>query len=175
MNEPRTYPEGVTCWVDIDAADVEEAARFYGVLFGWKFIETEPKRRYLVARLDGQDAAGIGQLSGPDNSAVRSPSWNTYVSVEDVDQAVARIVAAGGRGCPEPRSNLAEAALTASCVDAEGIPFRFGRPMGGPAYRLQTFPARGISVTCTPPTGKHRLPSTRGCSAGSSTTSVSRP
>jgi hypothetical protein len=29
MNEPRTYPAGVTCWVDIEDADVEEAARFW--------------------------------------------------------------------------------------------------------------------------------------------------
>jgi uncharacterized protein len=123
MNEPRTYPEGVTCWVDIEEADVEESARFYGVLFGWTFIETEPKRRYLIARLDGQDAAGIGRLSDPDNSAVRSAAWNTYISVEDIDQAAARVVAAGGRVTEQP-SDLAEAALTASCVDPEGIPFR---------------------------------------------------
>jgi uncharacterized protein len=123
MNEPRTYPEGVTCWVDIEVADVEEAARFYGVLFGWKFVETEPKLRYLVARLDGQDAAGIGQPSEADNSAVHSPAWNTYVSVVDIDQAAARIVAAGGR-ITKAQSNLAEAALTASCVDTEETPFR---------------------------------------------------
>jgi uncharacterized protein len=123
MNVPRTYPEGVTCWVDIEEADVEEAARFYGVVFGWTFIETEPKRRYLIARLDGQDAAGIGRLSEPDNSVGRFPAWNTYVSVEDIDQATARVVAAGGRITEQP-SDLAEAALTASCVDTEGIPFR---------------------------------------------------
>jgi predicted enzyme related to lactoylglutathione lyase len=123
MNMPRTYPEGVTCWVDIEEADVEEAARFYGVLFGWTFLESEPKLGYLIARLDGQDAAGIGQLNAPDASAARSPAWNTYVSVQDIGRAAGRIVAAGGR-ITEPSSTLDEAALTASCVDSEGISFR---------------------------------------------------
>ena len=73
MNEPRTYPEGVTCWVDVEAADVEEAARFYGALFGWTFLEVaEPKHHYLVAQLDGQDAAGIGQQSARNDSAAGS-------------------------------------------------------------------------------------------------------
>jgi uncharacterized protein len=90
MNMPRTYPEGVTCWVDIEEADVEEAARFYGVLFGWTFLESEPKLRYLIARLDGQDAAGIGRLNSPDVTAARSPAWNTYISVRDIEQVAAR-------------------------------------------------------------------------------------
>jgi len=139
MNVPRTYPEGVTCWVDIEEADVEEAARFYGVLFDWTFIETEPKLRYLVTRLEGQDAAGIGHLSATDNPLVRSPAWNTYISVRDIDEAAARIVAAGGR-ITEPASNLAEAALTASCVDTEGIPFRLWQATGRPGAQAANTP-----------------------------------
>ena len=49
MSTPRTYPEGVSCWVDIEEADVDEAARFYGALFGWTFIEAASKPRYLIA------------------------------------------------------------------------------------------------------------------------------
>ena len=53
-NEPRTYPEGVTSWIDIEPTDVEAAMAFYGRLFGWTFIEVEPggdAARYRVARL----------------------------------------------------------------------------------------------------------------------------
>ena len=139
MNMPRTYPEGVTCWVDIEEADVEEAARFYGVLFGWTFLESEPKLRYLIARLDGQDAAGIGQLNSPDVSAARFPAWNTYISIRDIEQAAARIVAAGGR-ITEPPSTLDEAALTASCVDREGIPFRLWQATRRPGAQVANIP-----------------------------------
>ena len=139
MNQPRTYPEGVTCWVDIEAADVEEAGRFYGALFDWTFIETKQKPRYLIARLNGHDAAGIGQASEPGNSPRRSPAWNTYVSVDDIDQATARVVAAGGR-ITAPPSNLAEAALTASCVDIEAIPFRLWQATGRSGVQAANIP-----------------------------------
>src|SRR4029453_9449297 len=118
MNVPRTYPEGITCWVDVEEADVEEAARLFGVLFGWTFLESESKLRYLIARLDGRDAAGIGRLNSPDVLAGRPPACNTDISVHAMVQAAARIVAAGGR-ITEPPSTLDEAALTASCVDRE--------------------------------------------------------
>jgi uncharacterized protein len=139
MNVPRTYPEGITCWVDVEEADVEEAARFYGVLFGWTFLESESKLRYLIARLDGRDAAGIGRLNSPDVSAARSPAWNTYISVHDIEQAAARIVAAGGR-ITEPPSTLDEAALTASCVDREGIPFRLWQATRRPGAQAANIP-----------------------------------
>ena len=139
MNQPRTYPEGVTCWVDLEAADVEEAARFYGVLFDWTFIETKQQPRYLIARLNGQDAAGIGQASEPGNSPRRSRAWNTYVSVDDIDQATARVGAAGGR-VTAPPSNLAEAALTASCVDTEAIPFRLWQATGRSGVQAANIP-----------------------------------
>ncbi len=139
MNEPRTYPEGITCWVDVEAADVVEAARFYGVLFGWTFLEVEPKRHYLVAQLDGQDAAGIGQQPAKNDSPAGSPSWNTYVSVRNIDQAIAGLVAAGGR-ITEPRSSLAEAAITASCIDPEEIPFRLWQARSRPGAQVANAP-----------------------------------
>jgi uncharacterized protein len=123
MSTPRTYPEGVSCWVDIEEAEVEEAARFYGALFGWTFTEAASKPRYLIAQRDGQDAAGIGQRSAEDPVA-HPAAWNTYLSVGDVSRAAARVTAAGGR-ITEPPIDLVGAALTASCVDPQGIPFRF--------------------------------------------------
>src|SRR5215218_3185304 len=122
MSTPRTYPEGVTCWVDIEESDVEEAARFYGVLFGWTFIEAEPKRRYLIAQRDSQNAAGIGQRS-VDDPVARPAAWNTYIAVRDVGRGAAAVTAAGGRVTESP-SDLVGAARIASCVDPEGIPFR---------------------------------------------------
>ena len=39
MAEARTYPHGVTCWVDTAQQDVDTAIQFYGGLFGWEFVE----------------------------------------------------------------------------------------------------------------------------------------
>ncbi len=143
MNMPRTYPEGVSCWIDVVEADVEAAARFYAVLFGWTYLEsTTPgtHRRYLVAQLDGQDVAGIGQRSAEtDDSPGQPNSWNTYFAVENVDDAAARVVSAGGR-ITEPPAGVGDAGRTASCVDTEDIPFRLWQP----ASRL------GAQLTNTP-------------------------
>jgi predicted enzyme related to lactoylglutathione lyase len=45
------------------------------------------------------------------------------MSVRDIDQAAARLVAAGGR-ITEPPSKVAEAGRVAFCVDTEELPFR---------------------------------------------------
>jgi hypothetical protein len=83
MNKPRTCPEGVTCWVDIEVAEVAAATRFYGDLFGWMFVEAAPgsERRYLAAQLDGQDAAAM-VLSTTDTE------WTRDAQVRDPQGAV---------------------------------------------------------------------------------------
>jgi uncharacterized protein len=138
MNVPRTYPEGVTCWVDVEEPDVEEAARFYGALFGWTFLAAAPKHHYLIAQRDGQDAAGIAQRS-VDDPVARPAAWNTYISVRDVSQAAAHVTAAGGRVTESP-SDLVGDALTASCVDIEGVSFRLWQSVG----------RQGVQVANTP-------------------------
>ena len=133
----RTYPEGVTCWVDLEAADVDEAAAFYGALFGWTFTEVSAERRYLIAQRDGQDTAGIAQhRQGRDSGGA---GWSTYISVQDIEGAVDRVVRAGGR-ITEPPAGLAESATVASCVDPEGIPFRLWQPRGRPGVQIANAP-----------------------------------
>ncbi|MFQ6325935.1 hypothetical protein ACLMAL_07330 [Nocardia sp. CWNU-33] len=39
MTVVRTYPAGVTSWIDVEQHDVEAAQAFYGRLFGWSFPE----------------------------------------------------------------------------------------------------------------------------------------
>lgn len=142
MSTPRTYPEGVSCWIDIEAGDVEAAARFYAVLFGWTYIESTPSAtqlRYLIAQLDGQDVAGIGQLSAADDSPTHPATWNTYVAVDDVDETAERVNAAGGR-ITEPPSEVGEAGRTASCVDTGNIPFRLWQPRSRLGAQLSNTP-----------------------------------
>ena len=69
MPEARTYPHGVTCWVDTAQPDVDAALQFYGGLFGWEFEEAAPPEapvRYVIATLGGRDVAA---LTGPADAA----------------------------------------------------------------------------------------------------------
>jgi predicted enzyme related to lactoylglutathione lyase len=133
MSVPRTYPEGVPCWLDTEQPDLDAAANFYGELFGWTFSEPTPPDatfRYVIAQLDGQDAAGIGARSGESPAsepATVSPGWNTYVAVADIEHAVARVEAAGG-SIIDPPSDAGEGGRSASCSDSGGVPFRLWQP-----------------------------------------------
>src|SRR3712207_181518 len=97
MSTRDDYPPGAPCWVDTLQPDPQAAARFYGRLFGWQFDEPRPMPEtlggdYLAARVGGRLVAGIGRL--PDGT--RAAVWTTYIRVESVDAALARVADAGG-------------------------------------------------------------------------------
>ncbi len=101
MAEQRTYPEGVTSWIDTEQADLDAAADFYGGVFGWTFSEATPPGVpfcYLVAQLDGRDVGGLGGPAAPSADTDREgpARWHTYVAVDDADAMARRVEAAGG-------------------------------------------------------------------------------
>ena len=54
---------------------------------------------YFMARLHGRDVAAIG--SQPEG-APPTPAWNTYIAVDDADEAAATVTPAGGSTLAEP-------------------------------------------------------------------------
>ena len=71
MAQQRTYPPGVTSWIDIEQDDPPAARAFYAELFGWTFRQATPPQapfQYVIAQVDGQDAAGIGGPVQPSGS-----------------------------------------------------------------------------------------------------------
>lgn len=125
MNGTRTYPEGVPSWIDIEQPDLAAAQAFYGGLFGWSFgsdVSSDASAAYVVARLDGREAAGLGEtpMSG---EATRVPSWNTYLAAADADAVAQRIIEAGGRVVAEP-ADVGDAGRAAAVVDSAGAAFR---------------------------------------------------
>ena len=122
-NVPRTYPHGVSCWVDTEQHDTDAARDFYGNLFGWTFTSVMPDDapgQYFIAQLDGQDVAAIG--SGSDD-----PSWNTYFAVTDADSAAAQVTEAGGNVSAGPE-DAGPGGRTATCQDPQGAGFRLWQP-----------------------------------------------
>jgi predicted enzyme related to lactoylglutathione lyase len=120
MSQARTFPHGVTSWVDVDLPDVDAGIAFYAALFGWTFADATPPDapfRYVIAQLDGRDVAAVG---GPSGGPAR---WNTYVAVDDADDAAARFVAAGARLVSGP-VDAGPGGRTATLVDPQGAEFR---------------------------------------------------
>ena len=115
----RTYPQGVPCWIDTEQPDVGAAVEFYAGIFGWTFEDVMPAGapdRYLIAKLDGQDVAGMASAQG-------AAAWSTYISVEDADASVQRLIAAGA-AVRSATADAGEGGRSAALTDPEGAEFR---------------------------------------------------
>ncbi|ROS31710.1 VOC family protein [Cellulomonas sp. PhB150] len=129
-DQQRTYPAGVTSWVDIEQRDVEGAKAFYGPVLGWQFHDATPPglpTRYVIAQVDGRDAAGIGGPSDPDGEDPGDPTWHTYVAVEDLGDALRRVAGAGGTVTAEP-TVAGEGGTWAALTDPQGASLRLWLP-----------------------------------------------
>jgi predicted enzyme related to lactoylglutathione lyase len=119
----RTYPHGVTCWIDSEQSDVEAAQEFYGGLFGWEFTVATPPdapARYVVATLDGQDVAALAEAPDVAPGAAR---WNTYVAVDDADATVERAVSLGAT-VVSPAADAGPGGRGATLLDPAGCEVR---------------------------------------------------
>ena len=126
MTDERSYPAGVSCWIDTEQPDIDAACRFYASLFGWTFSDAVPADvpgTYLIASLDGADVAAIGPPQGGDSPV----EWNTYISVDDADAAAATVRTAGGGVQLEP-VDAGPGGRMAACVDPRGARFRLWQP-----------------------------------------------
>ncbi|MEL7977692.1 VOC family protein [Isoptericola sp. F-RaC21] len=126
----HTYPHGVPSWIDLETTEVDAALAFYGALFGWRFDEKLPPAapgRYAVASWDGTDATAIAAIATPDPGYDGEPAWHTYLAVDDVDAAAARVTDLGGVVSSPPQDvgpPGRPAGRMARIVDPEGAPSR---------------------------------------------------
>jgi predicted enzyme related to lactoylglutathione lyase len=130
---PRSYPHGVPCWIELETADIDPALAFYEALFGWALTSRLPADapgRYVVASLDGTDATALAAIAMPghaDRQGRAEAGWNTYLAVDDVDAAAARVDELGGTVVSPPETvGPPDAAVgrMASIVDPQGAPSR---------------------------------------------------
>lgn len=125
---PRNgYIEGVPCWVDTSHPDPEAVLPFYRGVFGWELEDVMPPDapgQYFMARINGGDAAAIG--SNPPGAPAMA-RWNSYIWVDDADDAVARARNAGGTIAMEP-FDVMNAGRMAVVMDPEGAAFCVWEP-----------------------------------------------
>ena len=94
---------GSLSWNELGTRDIEEAERFYGLLFRWTFKRNpDDPSGYVSIELDGQSRAGLLPMLGPEYDGI-PPSWTTYFAVADVDASAAKVAQSGGQLHVEPR------------------------------------------------------------------------
>jgi len=147
---PRTYPHGVTSWIDTEQPDLAAARAFYAGLFGWQLNDAMPAGApgsYLIATIDGLDVAAIAPLPElPGSSPAAVPAsvpavarWNTYVAVTNAD-ATASAVAENGGTIIAPPEDAGLAGRAAVCVDPFGAEFRLWQAGQRPGAQLVNSP-----------------------------------
>jgi predicted enzyme related to lactoylglutathione lyase len=98
MGERTKYTPGTFSWTDLTTPDQDAAKQFYGDLFGWEMVDNPVGDGivYTTARLDGKDVAAISPQPEQQREAGAPPAWNSYVTVESADDALARAKELGG-------------------------------------------------------------------------------
>jgi hypothetical protein len=92
MAERTQYTPGTFSWTDLTTTDQEAAKAFYAGLFGWTF-DDQPVGNgiyYSMAKVGGKSVAAISPQPQQQRDAGMPPVWNSYITVEDADQSLAR-------------------------------------------------------------------------------------
>src|ERR1019366_529259 len=96
--ERTKYTPGTFSWTDLTTPDQDAAKRFYGELLGWELIDNPVGDGvvYTTAQIGGKDVAAISPQPQQQRDAGAPPAWNSYITVENADQSLARAKQLGG-------------------------------------------------------------------------------
>jgi predicted enzyme related to lactoylglutathione lyase len=100
---------GKVVWRDLLTNTPEASRRFYGELFGWEFeqprvfIGVGAGDSYMLIRHNGRLIGGMVDTNALGKKENIS-QWITTISVADIDAAVGRVAAAGGKVVNAPES-----------------------------------------------------------------------
>jgi predicted enzyme related to lactoylglutathione lyase len=123
MPERTSYTQGTPNWVDLPTTDQAAAKTFYAGLFGWTY-DDQPMGEgqvYSLAVLNGHQVAAISAQPPEMAAAGAPPMWNTYLAVDSVDDATARVEAAGGKVAMAP-FDVMDAGRMSFVMDPSGAP-----------------------------------------------------
>ncbi|MCV2354261.1 VOC family protein [Paucibacter sp. B2R-40] len=116
MDAYKTH--GAFSWAELMTSEPAKAAEFYGSLFGW-VVETMamPMGDYHVIKVDGTPMAGM--MACPDPALQMPTSWSSYVTVNDVDETIAKCTELGG-AVLMPAMNVPTVGRMATIRDPQG-------------------------------------------------------
>jgi predicted enzyme related to lactoylglutathione lyase len=131
--------QGTPCWYELCTGKgaLGAAEDFYGRVLGWTTQDSGMEGfTYHLAKAGDAMVAGLMEM--PDDAAAMPPFWMIYFAVDDADQAVAAIRAAGGKVFREP-ADIPGTGRFAVVGDPQGAgfgilapaPMENGLPAGG--------------------------------------------
>ncbi len=96
MSQKYGYNHGDFSWNELAPNDPQAALSFYREVFGWK-VETldMPEGPYNVL-INGEEKIG-GIMAKPAEQSKAPTAWMPYITVDNVDETVAKIESLGGK------------------------------------------------------------------------------
>ena len=129
MPEVTSHFPGTPSWAELSTTDESGALEFYGALFGWvdEPQEMAPNSYYHMQTINGLPACSMYQQGEEERSQKVPPHWNTYFTVDNVDDTMAAITQNGGTVVFGPM-DVFEAGRMAMCQDPQGAFFAIWQP-----------------------------------------------
>jgi predicted enzyme related to lactoylglutathione lyase len=129
MGERSGYAPGTFCWAELATSDQDGAKAFYSQLLGWDSDDRPVGEGavYSMQLRDGKQVAAIAGQPQQQRDAGVPPLWNSYVWVDDADDAVARAVDLGATA-HAPAFDVMQAGRMAVIQDPQGAYFMPWQP-----------------------------------------------
>lgn len=128
MVEKHEYLPGTFSWIDLSTTDQAAAKEFYQELFGWdaEDVPVEENVSYTMFSRKGKNVAGLSQMS-EEMKAQAPPHWNSYITVENVDDASAKAKKLGANVLMDPFDVFDSGRMTV-ILDPHGAAFSIWQP-----------------------------------------------
>ena len=128
---------GKFCWYELLTTDPSAAGAFYTRVIGWNAEDSGlPGMAYTLFKIAGQGIGGVMTLPEEARQAGARPGWMGYIWVRDLDAAVEKLKASGGR-IYKPAEDIPSVGRFAVVADPQGAPFVLFRNFGdqeGPTH-----------------------------------------
>lgn len=116
MNNPMKQ-HGTFSWNELVTTDIEGAKSFYSELFNWQLEDMQSEMPYTIAKINGQETAGMMPLT-PDCEEM-PPAWGGYITVDNVENSAKQAEKLGGKILLEPR-NIPDVGRFCVIADPQG-------------------------------------------------------
>jgi len=109
-------------WHELMTSDTKAAEKFYGDVVGWKATPAPGENPYTLFNVGDRGIAGMLAITPDMAQHGARPGWLGYISVDDVDQSLARLKQEGSRAFMGPQE-VPGVIRFAMVADPQGAPF----------------------------------------------------
>ena len=141
MPKVTRHSPGTPSWFELSTADEKGALDFYSALFAW-VDDPQPigeNQFYHMQKLNGLEAAAIYQQQAEERNLGVPSHWNTYFTVTNVDEVVAKVQQANGTVLFGPM-DVFTAGRMAMLQDRQGAAFAVWQPQDHIGCRVKGEP-----------------------------------